>query len=140
MNNKGFSLVELLAVIALLAIILLIFTPNITKMIDKFRDEDKVEILKNNAISAAKEYVVDGLAEGKITATDIQCNNNIYIEVKNDLIDNKYLEDKESKKWYKEQHQIEVVYDSDNKKFIDYKYCMSVTKSEEPCSIKCEEN
>ena len=137
MNNKGFSLVELLAVIAILAIILLIFTPSITKIIDKFRNEDQVEILKNSAIRAAKEYVADSVAEGKITVADIKCNK-IYIEVNEKLIKGKYLEnnEKELNDLYKN-GQIEVTYDSDNKKFTDYKFCKEVKGNSSDCTLEC---
>ena len=140
MNNKGFSLVELLVVIAVLGIILLIFTPNIVKMVDKFKDEDKIQILKSNAISAAKEYVVDSVAEGKITVADIECNK-IYIEVKEKLIDGKYLENKEEElnDLYRN-GKIEVTYDSDNKKFTDYKFCIKFQGNPSNCTLECKEN
>lgn len=143
MDNKGFTLVELLAVIALIAVLLLIFTPNISNMINKFRNEDKVDILKKSAIRAAKEYVADSVAEGKITVADIKCNNKIYIEVNEKLINGKYLENKEKElnDLYKN-GKIEVTYDSDNKKFTDYKFCIEVQGEGDPsnCTLKCKEN
>lgn len=121
MNNKGFSLIELLAVIALIAIILLIFIPNITKMIDKFRDEDKVEILKNNAISAAKEYVVDG----NLNSNSVSCGMNegiILVQSDNSsdktLVSEKYLLADD----YYVGKSISVRYNCDSKKFTDYKF------------------
>lgn len=125
MNNKGFSLAELLAVIALLAVLLLIFTPNITKIIDNFREEDQVNILKNNAISAAKEYVVDGY----ITADDVD-DGVVYIKVKDKLIQENYLTKND---WYSSDHQIRVEYDSTNKKFVDYKYCVTADTINDIC-------
>ena len=125
MNNNGFSLIELLTVIALLAIILLIFTPNITNMINNFRDVDQVEMLKNSAISAAKEYVVDG----KLLASNITCGeNSILIST---LISSNYLE---SNDWYRSGDEIIVTYDCNNKKFTEYKYCI---KAEDG---NCKEN
>ena len=114
MNNKGFSLVELLAVIALLAILLLMFTPSISKIINEFKSKDQINILKNSAISAAKEYVVDG----GVKATDIK-DGIVDIEVKTKLINNKYLE---NNSWYTDAHKIRVTYDTNNKKFTEYKY------------------
>lgn len=121
MNNKGFSLVELLAVIALLAIILLLFTPNITKMIDKFKDEDKMEILKSSAIAAAKEFVADGMAD----TSEINCNinpisNTFEIKVVDDLVNNKYLNDDEDGNY--DGKKITVTYDCSSKKFTKYDF------------------
>lgn len=120
MNNKGFSLIELLAVIAILAIILLIFTPSITKMIDNFRNDDKTEILKSSAISAAKEYVVDGNVNSKINLSSCSPTTKITINIQ-DLIEEKYLEISEDETVdYYNGKTITVTYDCVNKKFIEY--------------------
>ena len=118
MNNKGFSLIELLAVIAILAIILLIFTPSIAKMVDNFRNDDKVEILKSSAISAAKEYVVDGNVNSKINLSSCP-NIEIAINV-SELINNNYLNNDDE--GFYTNKTITVTYDCENKKFTEYKF------------------
>lgn len=120
MNNKGFSLIELLAVIVVLALILVISFPSIGKMVATFREKDQIEMLKNSAVSAAKEYIVDGEAD---TST-INCNgtsitDTIDIYVITNLINEKYLS---SNDWYQSTHKISVTYDCDNKKFIKYEF------------------
>ena len=61
MNNKGFTLIELIMVIALLAVIALLTTPNIIKLIEK----NKVDNY-NNAIDTI------------IKATEVYVSNNKY--------------------------------------------------------------
>ena len=57
-NNKGFTLIELVAVIAILLVIMTIAMPSITSLLG--RTEDKISKEKENAfISAARDYVSD---------------------------------------------------------------------------------
>lgn len=58
MNNKGFTLVELLGVIVLLALIALITIPNISSAIKKGR-EDADNQTKENIVLAAKNWALD---------------------------------------------------------------------------------
>lgn len=125
MNNKGFSLVELLAVLVLIATILLIFTPNISNIISDFRENKQTEMLEKSAISAAKEYVVDGLAD----TSQINCYSSppvtvFYIIIyddnnsTNDLVSQKYLD---ADNHYKDK-KVKVTYDCNNKKFTNYEF------------------
>lgn len=57
MNKKGFTLVELLAVIVILAVILTIAVPNMFKIINKSK-EDTYNNQVTMIIDAAKKYVV----------------------------------------------------------------------------------
>lgn len=115
MNKKGFSLIELLAVIVILGLILVIAVPNVVKMVDDFRKKDRIEMLKKSAISAVKEYIVDG----NLSASSVSCNDSETFEVSievDTLISAKYLDDDE----YYSGKTISVTYDCVNKKFTNY--------------------
>ena len=60
--KKGFTLVELLAVMILLGIISLIAIPSIGKMLIRSR-ENAYESTKNELIKAAKNYYADNIRE-----------------------------------------------------------------------------
>ena len=85
MNNKGFTLIELIITIALLAVISIISFVSINGVIEKNRIEN-CENLRKSIISAAKEYVsdnrydslfVDGVSGMKVNITaQILINNN----------------------------------------------------------------
>ena len=71
LNNKGFSLVELIIVIAIMAVLIGVLAPQYLKYVEKSRvsaDADQIDTL----ISAVEIYSADqGVATGKITvATD----------------------------------------------------------------------
>lgn len=56
MNEKAFTLVELIAVVVIMAIIMVIATPNIVNMLDKGKKEDYVADAKNFISKATYEY------------------------------------------------------------------------------------
>lgn len=58
MNKKGFTLVEVILVLAIMSIILLILVPNVFVMINK-NNEKSCNSLINNIESAAKIYVTN---------------------------------------------------------------------------------
>lgn len=87
MNNKGFTLIELIITIALLAVISIISFVSINGVIEKNRIEN-CENLRKSIISAAKEYVSDnrydslfvdsvGGMKVNITAQKLINNNNL---------------------------------------------------------------
>ena len=79
MNKKGFTIVELLVTITLLAIISTIAAISITSFINKNK-ENNYEILKNTILEASKEYVADnryGDIEPSITAQYLLDNHYI---------------------------------------------------------------
>lgn len=79
MNKKGFTIVELLVTVALLAIISTISVISITSFINKNK-ENNYEILKKTILEASKEYVTDnryGNVESSITAQYLLDNHYI---------------------------------------------------------------
>ena len=58
LNNKGFTLVELLGVVVILATITAIMVPSVNHLIDRNK-EDNYNSLKNGIVRAAKIYVSD---------------------------------------------------------------------------------
>lgn len=125
MNRRGFTLIELVMVIALLAIMALILVPNVLVLIDK-NNEKSCNSLKNNIISAAKLYV----SENKYTL-GFNCpdNNRKEIEVSTltgygnltDNVTNPVTKEDLSTK------EITVTYDCDNKIF-NYEFNIDCTK------------
>ncbi|SRR5574344_1590826 len=88
MNKKGFTLVELLFVVVLMAIIAMITMPNIFEMLDssktkKYEEYEKilVENLKLYNIDKKEELWVNGAASISISGTDLlQFNPDINID------------------------------------------------------------
>ena len=62
MNKKGFTLIELIMVIVLIAILSLILIPNIFTLLNKSKISS-CESLKKNIESAAKTYVINNKYE-----------------------------------------------------------------------------
>ena len=124
MNRKGFTLVELLATIALIAVLMLLFMPTIGNLVSEFQNKDKVEMLKNSAIMSAKEYVTDGYGISDIDCTSDPKVETVMIEIQ-DLINDKYLDALFTEYYDKDNNikignKVEVTYSCDAKKFTDY--------------------
>ena len=84
MNNKGFTLVELLAVIVILLSVSLVSVYGISSSLNK-RDikecNEEIELAKN----AAKIYFsLDGLYESKVTIEELKAKN--YLKEKTDKL------------------------------------------------------
>ena len=58
LNNKGFTLIEVLLVVAILSVLALIMIPTVGNLIEQNRS-DNFNNLKNSIISAAKLHVSD---------------------------------------------------------------------------------
>ena len=81
MNNKGFSLVELIIVIAIMAILIGVLAPQYIKYVEKSRvsaDEDCADQLKNAAMTATtdEEYIYSMNYGDSITLTKDGCSVN----------------------------------------------------------------
>ena len=63
MKKKGFTLIELIAVITILSIIILLAVPNLLKLIGTNK-EKSLERIKNIIVSAGRNYAVDNNIEG----------------------------------------------------------------------------
>ena len=79
MNKKGFNLIELFMVIAIIAIISMILIPNVINMISTNKQKS-CESLKKNIISATKLYVNENKYDLGFT-----CDNTIEIPISNTI-------------------------------------------------------
>ncbi len=86
MKSKGFTLVELLAVIIILSIVVIVLITNITNLIDKNR-ENSYEMLIVEIEIASKEYV----NKYKNILESLNKNNPEIIIYLNDLIADNYI-------------------------------------------------
>lgn len=70
-NNKGYTLVEMLAVVAILGMLVAIMAPNVGKLINENK-ENNVKQIKNSIKNAAKIYISDYKYDIKLNGV---CNN-----------------------------------------------------------------
>ena len=91
MNNRGFTLIELIVTIALLALISTISVSVIGNIRGKHNVNAYYELLKN-VESAAKLYVTDNRYNLNSVGINIKCpNNNTFTISLQKLVDNGYL-------------------------------------------------
>lgn len=76
LNNKGYTLIEILAVVAILGMVIAIMIPNVTKLIDRNEQNNK-EQLNKSIISAAKLYITDYKYKITLDTTSGICSNTI---------------------------------------------------------------
>ena len=88
MNNKGFTLIELIVTIALLAIILTISFVSITAVINSNKEE-QCNNLVNSIKSASEEYVSDNRYNSEFN-NKVDENKKVIING-NNLVDSNYL-------------------------------------------------
>lgn len=79
MNKKGFTLVELLAVLVVLGIVALVCYPIVTKTINNSKTDLSVE-QKNRIISAAKNYVAANVIDDNECVTISELQGSGYLE------------------------------------------------------------
>jgi len=84
MNRKGFTLVEVIAVVVIITVLSIILIPNVTKLINKEKNEARDSVEKT-ILTAAKSFVTDNRqnieydGSNKITSIDgVSPNINIY--------------------------------------------------------------
>ena len=63
-NSKGFTLVELLAVIVIMGILMMVAIPSVTRTIENSRKDTFVDIAKSYANAARTQWTADGLTCG----------------------------------------------------------------------------
>ena len=67
MKNKGFTLVELLAVIAILAILVIIALPNVLKMFNDAKKNSFITETKTIYSEVSKKYISESMKGNKLT-------------------------------------------------------------------------
>ena len=84
MKKKGFTLVELLAVIAILAILVIIALPNVLKMYNDSKKNAFLTEVKSLYNSASSKYISESLKGNKLS--EINSNNSSKLDLNgNDL-------------------------------------------------------
>lgn len=90
MNKKGFTLVELLAIVVILAVIMVVAAPNMTKQIKKSEEESQNILnqkIENAARIYAAKYYVNKLVSGQeitFTLNDLEQDGLINLKDKCD--------------------------------------------------------
>ena len=80
MKNKGFTLVELLAVIVVIAIIALIIIPNVTMTVSK-SEKDSFRNSAYGILIASKEYYQEQVGEKKFTGKTFDFSKKVELEL-----------------------------------------------------------
>ena len=74
MNSKGFSLIELVVVVAILALIAITIVPNVLGLINNNKEKEYNNLV-NNIKSAAKNYISDYRYNLNSIGKTIDCNS-----------------------------------------------------------------
>ena len=81
-NSKGFTLVELLAVIVIMGILMMVAIPAVTRTIENSRKDTFVDIAKSYANAATTLWTADGLSCGaENTVSSAVDNGDYYIKI-----------------------------------------------------------
>lgn len=87
MNNKGFTLIELILVVAIIALLALVFTPNVMNILDK-NNMNAYNRSLDTVRSAAKNYMSDHRYDENVTK-QIDCRSGSISDINislNDLV------------------------------------------------------
>lgn len=126
MKKKGFTLVEMMVVVAIMAIIMLLVVPNVTGMLKKI-DNEKYERFLSDVFLATEAYIQKNIEE----FSDIKVPNQKVYVYYTDLISSNYLKsttyDPKNKKQVKdEDYTVEVYLNDDNEysyKVLEKRIC-----------------
>lgn len=84
-NSKGFTLVELLAVIVIMGILMMVAIPSVTRTIENSRKDTFVDIAKSYANAARTQWTADGLTcDGTVSSAVDDGNYYVLINTKED--------------------------------------------------------
>ena len=85
MNKKGFTLVELLAVIAILAILVIIALPNVIKLYNNAKKNTFLTEAKTIYKEAANKYITESMKGNKITYISSNTKNSLELNGSKDI-------------------------------------------------------
>ncbi len=119
LNNKGFTLVELLAVVVILVIIMLVAIPNISSSIERRKIKNETK-MKEVIIDASELFVTN--KEESISSNLKYCSPKKCIVSVSNLVDNGYLVKKEVKDYM----DYCFIYDADTKILDSNKFSKEV--------------
>lgn len=129
MNRKGYTLIEVIMVIAIISLLALILIPSSLLVIDKAK-ENSCEKLKGNIISAAKMYVNDSKYEMNFECKESTSKQTISLQ---ELVDTGYLtaplKNPVSGNEIKLSNKVTVQYDCTKKEFSYDNIKINCTKS-----------
>ncbi len=80
-NTKGFTLVELLAVIVIMGILMMVAIPAVSRTIENTRKDSFVNTAKNYANAALTQWTADGFSCGGTTSSAVDAGKDYYIEI-----------------------------------------------------------
>ena len=80
-NTKGFTLVELLAVIVIMGILMMVAIPAVSRTIENTRKDSFVNTAKNYANAALTQWTADGFSCNGITSSAVDTGKDYYIEI-----------------------------------------------------------
>lgn len=123
MNNKGFTLLEVILVVAILGVITLIVVPSVSGLLNKNKNE-QYDNLKKSIISASKMYVSDNRYNLGVVCNDSTDTYNFTIDLQT-LVDagnlSEPVTDPRNEKLVPLTNVVNVTYNCSKKSF-DYQY------------------
>lgn len=129
MNRKGFTLIEILAVIIILGVIMTIAVPNVLSMVDRNKKDTVIEHAKMMATQA--EYTIR-----KDTSIEYPTDNNAIILTLEYLNTNDISESPYNTNYHKSRSFVAVVNETKNN-ITEYKYYVHlVACGDDDCSSK----
>lgn len=127
MNRKGFTLVELIAVITIMSLIAIITTPaydSISKSIKTRNYESKKNTIKAHTLNYVEKYLKNEVYDGTSTGTKSKtlCFSVNYL-IRNGIISSdsetdEYIENNVTGEKYRNEIFIKVIYDTTNLKLV----------------------